>query len=143
MHCLLLLLASSVLICRPLPIDSGTSKRMLDADASQLPWGRVVVGRLGTPTASIGGAAASPVRAAPPTFNAAAAGAEEATTGCRHLRGDADARHRRPLPVRGCGGRAEEVGVSWLAERAWSALVDSAVAGPRVARPRMARTQPF
>uniref|UniRef100_A0A0D9Y719 Uncharacterized protein n=1 Tax=Oryza glumipatula TaxID=40148 RepID=A0A0D9Y719_9ORYZ len=62
-------------------------------DASQLACGRVVVGRLGTPTASIGGGAASPACATPPAFNAAAAaaGAEEATTRCRHLRGDVDA----------------------------------------------------
>uniref|UniRef100_A0A0D3G2S5 Uncharacterized protein n=1 Tax=Oryza barthii TaxID=65489 RepID=A0A0D3G2S5_9ORYZ len=64
--------------------------RMLDTDASQLPCGRVVVGRLGTLTASISGTAASPARAAPPTFNAVAAGAEEATVGCCHLREDAD-----------------------------------------------------
>ncbi|BAS92077.1 Os05g0127000 [Oryza sativa Japonica Group] len=41
-------------------------------------------------TTSIGGTAASLTRAAPPTFNAAAAGAEEATAECRHLREDAD-----------------------------------------------------
>ncbi|BAT02563.1 Os07g0605600, partial [Oryza sativa Japonica Group] len=88
----LLAAVQPVLICRPLPIASATSRRMLDADASQLACGRVVVGRLSTPTASIGGGGASPARAAPPAFNAAAvAGAGEATAGCRHLRGDADA----------------------------------------------------
>uniref|UniRef100_A0A0E0P4V5 Secreted protein n=1 Tax=Oryza rufipogon TaxID=4529 RepID=A0A0E0P4V5_ORYRU len=65
----LLVAVQSVLICRLLPIASATSRRMLDADASQLPCGHVVVGRLGTPTASIGEAAASPARAAPPAFN--------------------------------------------------------------------------
>jgi hypothetical protein len=60
----LLAAVQPVLICRPLPIASATSRRMLNADASQLACGCVVVGWLSTPTASIGGG---------------------------HLRGDADA----------------------------------------------------
>ncbi|BAD86874.1 hypothetical protein [Oryza sativa Japonica Group] len=46
------------------------------------------------------------------------------------------ARRRRPLHVRGRGGRTAEAGASWPAERAWSTVEDSAVAGPRVARTR-------
>lgn len=48
------------------------------------------------------------------------------------------ARRKRPLRVRGSGGRTAEAGASWPAERAWSTVVDSAVT-----RPRVARTRPF